>query len=315
MAINMDSVSEKKLSVLIKEKSKELNFDLCGIAKVRTLAENGAILKKWCEAGMNDQMFYLERDFEKRINPALHLPGAKSIIVTGFSFNSPVMQKDPEAPLLSRYTYGHDYHNVIKTKLKVLLDFIISNVPDCKGKIFVDSGTMMEKAWAVEAGLGWQGKHSILINREIGSFFFIGEIILNIALEYDTKTESDHCGTCTKCIDECPTNAINDNRTIDARKCIANLTIENRGPIPEEFISKLGRRIYGCDRCQEVCPWNKDATPNNHRELRISDEVASMTKSDWQSLTPESFNRLFGKTSMSRVKHDQFIKNVRLVLE
>lgn len=309
-------VPEESLLVsrLIREKAGELGFDICGIAKVRTLEENGAILSKWCEAGMNDKMQYLERDFEKRINPELHLPGAKSIIVTGFSYNSPFGQTDPEAPILSRYTYGHDYHDIIREKLILLLDFIKTVSPECEGKVFVDSGTMMEKAWAVEAGLGWQGKHSILINREIGSFFFIGEIILNITLDYDMKTENDHCGTCTKCIDECPTNAINDNRTIDARKCIANLTIENRGPIPEEFIPKLGKRVYGCDRCQEVCPWNKDASPNNHRELRISDEVASMTRSDWQSLTPESFNRLFGNTSMSRVKYEHFINNVRLVL-
>jgi len=311
----MDSVSEKKLSVLIKEKSRELKFDLCGIAKVRILEENGIILKEWCNSGMNDNMKYLERDFEKRTNPELHLPGAKSIIVTGLSFNSPFGQKDPEAPILSRYTYGRDYHVVIRKKLILLLDYIKSIVPGCEGKIFVDSGTMMEKAWAVEAGLGWQGKHSIMINREIGSFFFIGEIILSINLEYDRKEESDHCGTCRKCIDECPTRAINENRTIDARKCIANLTIENREPVPEEFISKLGRRVYGCDRCQELCPWNKNARPNNHPEFKISDEVASMTKSDWLSLTSDSFNRLFGETSMNRVKFDQFIQNVRLVLK
>jgi epoxyqueuosine reductase len=303
------------LSSHIREKAIELGFDICGIAKVRTLAENGAILKKWCEAGMNDKMQYLERDFEKRINPQLHLPGAKSIIVTGFSYNSPSGQKDPDAPILSRYTYGNDYHDVIKEKLTLLLDFTKSNIPGCEGKIFVDSGTMMDKAWAVEAGLGWQGKHSIMINREIGSFFFIGELILNISLDYDIKMESDPCGTCRKCIDECPTGAINENRTIDARKCIANLTIENRGPIPEEIIPKLGKRVYGCDRCQEVCPWNQNARPNKHPELKMSDEVASMTRSEWLSISPGTFNRLFGRTAMSRVKYEQFIQNVRLVLK
>lgn len=310
----MDSAEKIKLSDLIREKSKELNFDLCGIAKAGALEENGIILKKWCNDGMNDKMKYLERDVEKRINPELHLPGAKSIIITGLSYNSPFGQKDPEAPILSRYTYGNDYHDIIKEKLSLLLEFIKAKAPGCEGKVYVDSGTMFEKPWAVKAGLGWQGKHSIMINREIGSFFFIGELILNINLDYNHKIESDHCGSCRKCIDECPTGAINDNRTIDARKCIANLTIENRNPIPEEFIPKLGRRVYGCDRCQEVCPWNLDARPNNHPELKISDEVASMTRSEWLLLTPETFNRLFGKTAMSRVKYDQFIQNVQLVL-
>lgn len=301
---------EKNLSADIKNKAHELGFDICGIARARSLEEYGPHLKEWVDAGMNDKMGYLARDIDKRIDPENLFPGAKSLVVTGLSYYSEIKQKDPGAPVLSRYTYGINYHDVISKKLEKLLTWINSEMPEVKGRIVVDSAPLTEKPWAREAGLGWQGRHSIMINREIGSFFFIGTLILNIELDYDAPFKKDHCGDCRICIDACPTGAINDNRTIDARKCIANLTIENRGPIPEDIIPHLGRRIYGCDKCQEVCPWNKKARQNKTPEFSINDEVACMSLKDWTNLSRERFSSLFDRTAIGRVKYEQLMRNI-----
>ena len=301
---------EKNLSADIKNKAQELGFDICGIARARSLEEYGPHLKEWVDAGMNDKMGYLARDIDKRIDPENLFPGAKSLVVTGLSYYSEIKQKDPGAPVLSRYTYGVNYHDVIEVRLKKLLSWIKSIEPEAKGRIVVDSAPLTEKPWAREAGLGWQGRHSVVINKEIGSFFFIGTLILNLVLDYDAPFKKDYCRECKICIEACPTGAINDNRTIDARKCIANLTIENRGPIPEDIIPHLGRRIYGCDRCQEVCPWNKKARQNKTPEFAINDEVAGMSLEDWKNLTREQFSRLFERTAIGWVKYEQLIKNI-----
>jgi epoxyqueuosine reductase len=301
---------DKNLSADIKNKAHKLGFDICGIARARSLEEYGPHLKEWVDAGMNDKMGYLARDIDKRIDPENLFPGVKSLVVTGLSYYSEIKQKDPGAPVLSRYAYGINYHDVISKKLKELLTWINSEKPEAKGRIVVDSAPLLEKAWAREAGLGWQGRHSIMISREIGSFFFIGTLILNIELDYDAPFEKDHCGDCRICIDACPTGAINDNRTIDARICIANLTIENRGPIPEDIIPHLGRRIYGCDKCQEVCPWNKKARQNKTPEFSITDEVACMSLKDWTNLSRERFSSLFDRTAIGRVKYEHLMKNI-----
>lgn len=306
----MNSTSQNNLSDLIKRKAKSLGFDLCGIAEKRSLSENGQWLKEWTESGMNDIMSYLARDIDKRLDPGNLLPDAASIIVTGLSYNSEAMQKDPEAPVISRYTYGEDYHKVIKEKLLRLLSWIKEINPLAEGIAVVDSSNVLEKAWALEAGLGWRGRHSVIINREIGSFFFIGILILSVELQYDKPSGFDFCGSCRECIDNCPTGAINDNRTIDARKCIANLTIERRGPVPDEIVPYLERRIYGCDRCQEVCPWNKKAEIRLTPEFRINEEIAEMTKDEWINLSEERFNRLFKTTAMERVKYEKLMGNI-----
>ncbi len=309
-----DSV-ENNLPVKIREKLTELGFDIWGIAKSRSLDEYGPYLEAWVEAGMHDKMGYLARDINKRLNPENLFPESKSLIVTGLSYYSENKQKDPEAPVLSRYTYGIDYHEVITEKLEKLLLWIKSSVPGTEGRIVVDTASLLEKAWAREAGLGWQGRHSIIINKKIGSFFFIGILVLNIDLDYDTPFNKDFCGDCRICIDKCPTGAINDNRTIDTRKCISNLTIENRGPIPEEIIPYLGNRVYACDRCQEVCPWNKLIEQNKTPEFIINEEIADMSLSDWQSLSRERFTRLFSKTSMGRVKYEKLMSNIEAALK
>ncbi len=298
------------LSTRIKQKSQDLGFDLCGIAKARSLDEYGPHLKAWVDAGMNDKMGYLARNIEKRLDPESLFPGAKSLVVTGLNYYSENLQKDPDSPVLSRYTYGINYHDVILEKLENLLGWIKSVEPEAGGKAVVDSAPLLEKEWAKEAGLGWQGRHSIIINKSIGSFFFIGTLILNIDLDYDSSQKEEHCGDCRKCIDACPTGAINDNRTIDARKCIANITIENRGPIPDELIPHLERRIYGCDKCQEVCPWNAKARPNKTLEFTLNEEVAAMSLNDWLNLSREQYSKLFERSAIGRVKYEQLIRNI-----
>ena len=292
----MAASGDKSLSLLIKEKASDLGFDLCGIAASRSLTEREDILKNWCASGMNAGMSYLARDIGKRINPESLVPGAKSLIVTGLNYYTDKKQTEPGVPVLSIYAFGEAYQDVIKRKLNELLDFIRSINPEADGRPFSDSAPLLEKAWAAEAGIGWQGKHSIVINKKIGSFFFIGALILNIELEYDKPVTGDYCGNCRLCIEQCPTAAINEDRTIDARKCIANLTIENRGPIPDEIVPKLGGRVYGCDRCQEVCPWNKDALPNRVPEFQIKPELQQMTAEDWQ----QSFQRNSLKSFLKR---------------
>jgi epoxyqueuosine reductase len=309
----MSSTAGKTISVQIKDKAYELGFDLCGIAPSRSLVEREDILKNWCASGMNDGMSYLARGIEKRINPQYLVPEAKSLIVTGLSYFTDKQQSETGVPILSRYAFGTNYHDVIVGKLDKLLAFIKTLEAKADGRPIVDSAPLLEKAWAREAGLGWQGRHSIVINKKIGSFFFIGILIVNIELDYDEPFTGEYCGGCRLCIDLCPTGAINENFTIDARKCIANLTIENRGPVPEEIIPKLGGRVYGCDRCQEVCPWNKDALPDRTPEFALRDEIAMMTREDWINLTNDQFIRLFKGSAVERKKYDPFMQNVTIV--
>jgi len=289
----------KSLSVLVKEKACNLGFDICGIAPSGNLKEHGSIIRNWCSSGMNGDMTYLSQNIEKRINPNILVPGAKSVIVTGMNYYTDKKQQQEGVPIISRYAYGDDYHDVIKGKLNKILDYIINLVP----------------GWAREAGLGWPGKHSILINNKIGSFFFIGVIITNIEFEYDKASYEDHCGTCRACIDACPTGAINENRTIDARRCISYLTVESKTPVPEEMVHRMERRVIGCDICQEVCPWNKIVKPHRIPELNLPGEVEQMTVDDWKSLSREQFKRLFGKSSIARRTFQRFITNISIAVK
>jgi epoxyqueuosine reductase len=309
----MTTSSDKTLSILVKQEAFRLGFDLCGIAPSRPLYERENVLREWCARGMNGEMSYLGRNIEKRINPDLLVPGAKSVIVTGLNYYTDNKQKEQDVPVISRYAFGIDYHDVIKRKLEAMLEFLRKLAPGSEGCSFVDSEQLLEKAWAVEAGLGWQGRHSIVINNKIGSFIFIGIIILNTELDYDKPYKKNMCGNCRLCIDLCPTGAINEDGTIDARKCIANLTIENRGPIPEKLIPKIGKRVYGCDRCQEVCPWNKKAKQNKTPEFELPEELILMKKEEWLNLSMEQFERLFKNSPVRRRKYEPFMRNVKLV--
>jgi epoxyqueuosine reductase len=311
----MSDYKEKPVSEMIKQKASELGFDICGIAPSRPLKEREKILSDWCFSGMNAGMSYLSRDIYKRLDPQFLVPDAKSLIVTGLGYYTDKMQSEPGVPIISRYAYGLSYQDVIKRKLHKLLAFIKSIKPETEGRPFSDSAPLLEKAWASEAGLGWQGKHSIVINKKIGSFFFIGALIINIELDYDEPQKMDYCGKCRLCIDQCPTGAINEDKTIDARKCIANLTIENRGPIPDDIIPKIGRRVYGCDICQEVCPWNKNAKSHNTPEFELSEEIQKMSADDWLNLTREKFDRLFKDSPLERSKYEPFMRNIHAVIK
>lgn len=309
----MTNPRDINLTRLIKEKAAALDFDLCGIAPVRELKEFKKSLKKWIETGMNGNMDYIARSMEKRTNPGLIVNGAKSLVVVGLNYFTTKKQGGDGIPVISRYAYGIDYHCLIKGKLEKLFGFIIKIYPKVKGQSYVDFAPIMEKAWAREAGLGWFGKNSLLLNKEIGSFFFIGILVLNIVLEYDNPFTEDYCGNCRLCIDSCPTQAINNNRTIDARRCISYLTVENKSPIPEEFAGRLEYRVFGCDKCQEVCPWNKNVKAHKIPELDLPSELANMTRKEWLTLPEELFQRLFNKSAVKRVKYKGLIRNINFI--
>ena len=298
----------------IKDKVSEQGFDLCGIAQSRILVESREVLNRWCDSGMNDILGYLGRNIEKRTDPSRLLAGTKSVIVTGLSYYTEKKQKDG-VPVISRYVYGADYHVVIRQKLETVLEYIKAIAPGADGKCLVDSAPLAEKSWAVEAGLGWQGRHTIIINKTIGSFFFIGVILTDLILDYDTPFAEDHCGTCRRCIDSCPTGAINDDRTIDARKCISNLTIENRGPVPMHLASRMEGRVYGCDRCQEVCPWNADVPVHRVADFEIPEDLADLTRGEWLSMSPEKFDLLFSRSALWRKGYESFLENIRRIYQ
>jgi epoxyqueuosine reductase len=306
----MTDSPDKTLSAQIKLKAYELGLDLCGIAPSRPLTERKNVLKEWCDKGMNCDMSYLARNIEKRIDPEFLVPGAKSLIVTGLNYYTDNKQEEENVPIISRYAFGTNYHDVIMKKLDLLLTFIRSLDKEAEGSPYVDSEPLLEKAWAVEAGLGWQGRHSVVINDKIGSFFFIGIIVLNLELDYDAPYKENRCGNCRLCIDQCPTGAINEDGTIDTRRCIANLTIENRGLIPEDIIPKMGRRVYGCDKCQEVCPWNSHAKKHKTSEFELPEELKNMRPEEWINLSKEQFDRLFKDSPIERRKYEPFMRNV-----
>ena len=309
----MKTPDSNSISALIREKAHESGFDLCGIAQSDVLNENGAVLAEWCKSGMNADMAYLSDNIEKRIDPALLLPGARSVIITGLNYYTERKQGGNGIPVISRYTYGVDYHPVILAKLKNIIDSIKSIHPESSCKAYVDSAPLLEKPWAAMAGLGWQGRHSILINKKIGSFFFLGAIVTDLELEYDNPSMEDHCGNCRICIEACPTAAINENRTIDARRCIAYQTIESKRPVSDEISGKLNGMIFGCDICQEVCPWNKFSKLHNTPDFEISSELSLLTADEWKNLAKDQFKRLFKRSAIGRKKYDTFLKNVTIV--
>ena len=307
----MADSDDKTSSFLIKEYAREVGFDLCGIARARSLDEHKPVLAKWVNSGMNGSMSYLGQNIGKRIDPRILVPGAKSVIVTGLNYYSEKKQGGNDVPVISRYAYGDNYHDVIRKKLKEILEFIKNIYPDTVGRIFVDSAPLLEKAWGREAGLGWPGKNSILINREIGSFFFLGVIITNIELEYDQPVETDNCGSCSICMESCPSGAINDDRTIDTRRCLAYLTLESRDPIPDDLILKLEGRAFGCDKCQEVCPWNSSSKPHKTPEFELPAEVGLMTAGEWKNLSRKNFKRLFERSAIGRRTYCRFMDNLK----
>lgn len=294
--------SKSPLSKTIKQLSKTAGFIDCGIAVARRLDEEEAKLKNWLSQGFHAEMQYMENHFEKRLDPTLLVPGSKSVI--SFLYNYfPAESQNTEAPIIAKYAYGEDYHTVIKDKLYSLVQELQQQIGTFNYRIFVDSAPVMERQWAALSGLGWIGKNSLLLRKGLGSYFFIGSIICDLDLEPDTPV-TDHCGTCTACIDACPTQAIVANQVVDAGKCISYLTIEKKGDIPVEFHDQMSNRIFGCDICQEVCPWNHFSIP--HQEPRFEpNSWIQWNKKDWETMDEVLFESHF---SLSPLKRAGFLK-------
>ena len=290
----------------LKNRAKELGFGLCGIARVRPLDEHGEKLKEWLEQGHNAGMAYMNLNVEKRIDPRLLVDDARSVIVTGMNYYNSY-EPDKDQPVFARYALGRDYHKIIKDRLYKLLAFIKESRPGTAGRVFVDTAPVLERAWAAEAGLGRTGKNSMLINKKLGSYFFLGIIISDAELDYDVADNKDYCGNCRKCIDACPGSAINENRTIDSNKCISYLSIEHKGDMPPGYREKAGRRVFGCDICQEVCPWNKKAPETKIREFEPLPEIAGYTAEQWKNISRDEFYSIFENSAVLRTGYDRFM--------
>ena len=293
-----DILANNRTSI-VKSIAKNLGFDFCGISKAEQLSEEAFQLEKWLNKGMHGQMSYMENHFDKRIDPRQLVPGAKSVISLLFNYYTDSIQDDPESPKLSMYAMGEDYHFVIKRKLFLFLDQIRLQIGDVEGRVFVDSAPIMDKAWAKRSGLGWIGKNSNLINKQQGSFFFIAELILDLNLEADGPIK-DYCGSCTRCIDACPTEAIVEPHVVNGSKCISYFTIELKDQIPSSWKGKFDDWMFGCDVCQTVCPWNRFSKQHQEPAFDADSEMIGMKKADWQELTEETFNRVFGKSAVKR---------------
>jgi epoxyqueuosine reductase len=302
------------ISKNIKAKAKELGLLECAIIPAGHLDEEEEHYKNWLDAGMHGEMGYMARNDEKRLDPRLLFEHAKTVIVVLQNYYPKETQKDSDAPVLSKYAYGTDYHFVMKDKLKSLLAFIQEQVGPCNARPFVDSAPVLERAWARRAGLGWVGKNSNLISVQHGSFFFIGELILDIELPYDNpKQVADHCGTCTRCIDTCPTKAIVSNRVVDARKCISYQTIELKGNLDENLKGQFENRIFGCDICQDVCPWNLKSSTHDEESFQPHPKLLELSNNDWHQMERPFFNELFKNSAVKRAGFKGLKRNLEFV--
>ncbi len=290
-----------------------LGFMQCGIAKAGFLEEEAPKLEKWLQNNHHGQMTYMENHFDKRLDPRLLVDHAKSVISLTLNYFPAEEQTDPGAPKISKYAYGADYHEVIKEKLFELLNFINAEVGEVSGRAFVDSAPVLDRAWAKRAGIGWIGKNSNLISKNNGSFFFLAELIVDLELEYDNPFQTDHCGTCTKCIDACPTEAILSPFVIDAKKCISYLTIELRDEIDTGFKDKMDNWMFGCDICQDVCPWNRFATPHSEPRFKPNEQVLKMKREDWLDITEDVFKTIFKNSAVKRTKFKGLTRNIDFI--
>lgn len=293
----------------IKTEAKRLGFLSCGISKAEFLEEEAPRLEAWLNQNKQGEMQYMENHFDKRLDPTLLVEGSKSVISLTYNYYTDKLQSDPIAPKISKYAYGVDYHYVIKDKLKELLELIKENIGDVHGRAFVDSAPILEKAWAKKSGLGWIGKHSNLLTQKVGSFYFIAELIIDLELEPD-QAVTDHCGSCTACIDACPTEAITEPYKVDGSKCISYFTIELKDNIPVEFKGQLDNWMFGCDVCQDVCPWNRFSTPHQEPQFEPSPELLQMSKDDWQEITESVFDRLFAESAVQRTQFSGLKRNL-----
>jgi epoxyqueuosine reductase len=301
-----------KNTQLIKAEARRLGFDYCGISQAEFLEEEAPRLENWLNKQMHGQMSYMENHFDKRLDPRLLVPGAKSVISLLLNYYTSEKQEDEHAPKISKYAYGSDYHFVIKEKLNHLLQFIRSTIGEIDGRVFVDSAPVLDKAWAKKSGLGWIGKNSNLINKNSGSFYFIAELIIDLELEADGPIK-DYCGTCTRCMDACPTDAIVAPYVVDGSKCISYFTIELKENIPADVNGKLDNWVFGCDVCQDVCPWNRFASNHSEQHFMPAGGLLQMTKEDWYELTEETFKKVFKGSAVKRTKFSGLKRNLEFI--
>lgn len=295
---------------LIKAEAKRLGFLSCGVSKAGFLETEAPRLEQWLHNNMHGEMQYMENHFDKRLDPTKLVAGSKSVVSLLYNYFPKETQKEGTYKI-SKYAYGQDYHYVIKHKLKELLYYITQSIGNVQGRAFVDSAPVLDKAWAAKSGLGWIGKHSNLLTKQVGSFFFIAELIIDLDLEYDTPV-TGHCGSCTACIDACPTQAITPYK-VDGSKCISYATIELKNNIPTSFTSKMEDWMFGCDICQDVCPWNRFSKPHNEPLFNPNPQLIQMDKKDWEEITEDVFAQLFKKSAVKRTKYEGLKRNIQFI--
>ncbi|MEG3657432.1 tRNA epoxyqueuosine(34) reductase QueG [Arenibacter palladensis] len=300
-----------KHTQLIKAEAKRLGFLSCGISKAQFLEEEAPRLEKWLNKNMHGEMGYMENHFDKRLDPTKLVEGSKSVISLLLNYFPGEVQEENTFKV-SKYAYGQDYHHVIKSKLRELQNFISEEIGEVNGRAFVDSAPVLDKAWAAKSGLGWIGKHSNLLTQQVGSFYFIAELIVDLELEYDHRV-TDHCGTCTACIDSCPTQAIIEPYVVDGSKCISYLTIELKNEIPSEFKGKMDDWMFGCDVCQDVCPWNRFSKSHREPLFDPNPQLLSMTKKEWEEITEDVFKKVFQKSAVKRTKFSGLKRNIEFL--
>jgi epoxyqueuosine reductase len=294
---------------LIKQKAAELGFSFCGISKAGFLEKEAPRLEQWLKEGRHGQMAYMENYFDKRLDPRLLVDGAKSVVSFLYNYYSETKQEDGLAPKISKYAYGGDYHFVVKDKLHELMSWINETIGEVNGRAFVDSAPVLERAWAVNSGLGWVGKNANIIHQGKGSFFFLSELILDLELEAD-KPATNHCGTCTACIDACPTQAIVEPYKVDGSKCISYFTIELKEAIPEQMKGSFDNWMFGCDVCQDICPWNRFSKQHTEPRFEPSTELLGKKKEEWLDITEDVFKRIFKDSPVKRTKYNGLKRNI-----
>lgn len=303
--------NKEKYTKLIKAEAQRLGFLSCGISKAGFLEQEAPRLENWLNNQMNGQMIYMENHFDKRLNPTLLVDDAKSVISLLLNYYPSEIQNE-NSYKISKYAYGQDYHHVIKEKLKELLHFIQSEIGEVSGRAFVDSAPVLDKAWAAKSGLGWVGKNSNLITQKVGSFYFIAELIIDLELEYDSPT-TGHCGSCTACLDACPTEAIVAPYVVDGSKCISYFTIELKDNLPEEMKGKFDDWMFGCDVCQDVCPWNRFSKPHNEPLFQANPDILNFSKADWEEITVDTFQKVFKNSAVKRTKYEGLLRNINFL--
>ncbi len=306
-------IATEKHTRFIKSSAASLGFNFCRIAKAVELTEDARRLESWLQQGMHGTMRYMERYFDERINPSLLVPGAKSVITLLLNY-FPAKQQNGNTPKISKYAYGKDYHEVIKAKLNELIELIKLNIGEVNGRGFVDSAPVLERSWAQRSGLGWIGKNGNLITTQSGSFFFIATLIVDLELNYDDAFAKDYCGRCTRCIDNCPTEAILPNKVVDGSKCISYFTIELKEMlIPDEMKGKFQNWMFGCDICQDVCPWNRFSKPTDEIQFTPIPEILNLSTAEWEAMTEENFRKIFKDSAVKRTKWKGIQRNLKFI--